>query len=274
VSGSGVLNADHYDCCSTHAGIDGDASRSGDAELHVGPAGHGKRMPTAQVGTIFTSRSFVEKAKLTATLDQFDVAKVRYLEDLRPHFKLLDKLWLIFYALRFPSSAIRHAAPDETAVILFTSGSEGKPKGVALSHRSILSNCYQMHAIIDIGCNDKFLTALPLFHSFGLGGHDPTADNRLPNFLLSIAAALSRDPGVDLRPGLHGAFRNQHVPGKLREIRASLRFLQAALRGERRRKAERRSAPRLRGALRDPNSGGVRGDGMLARHFGKYAGGE
>jgi len=123
----------------------------------------------AQVGTIFTSRAFVEKAKLTATLDQFDVAKVRYLEDLRPHFKLWDKLWLIFYALRFPGAAIRHAVPDETAVVLFTSGSEGKPKGVALSHRSILSNCYQMHAIIDIGCNDKFLTALPLFHSFGLG---------------------------------------------------------------------------------------------------------
>jgi acyl-[acyl-carrier-protein]-phospholipid O-acyltransferase/long-chain-fatty-acid--[acyl-carrier-protein] ligase len=122
----------------------------------------------AQVKTIFTSRAFVEKAKLAPLLEKLDLAKVLYLEDLRPQFTLGDKLWLMLFALRFPSAAIKHARPDEAAVVLFTSGSEGRPKGVALSHQSILSNCAQMHAVIDIGCRDKFLSALPLFHSFGL----------------------------------------------------------------------------------------------------------
>jgi acyl-[acyl-carrier-protein]-phospholipid O-acyltransferase/long-chain-fatty-acid--[acyl-carrier-protein] ligase len=53
-------------------------------------------------------------------------------------------------------------------VVLFTSGSEGKPKGVALSHASIMANCAQSRAVIEISYRDKFLNALPLFHSFGL----------------------------------------------------------------------------------------------------------
>jgi acyl-[acyl-carrier-protein]-phospholipid O-acyltransferase/long-chain-fatty-acid--[acyl-carrier-protein] ligase len=122
----------------------------------------------AKVKTIFTSRVFVEKAKLGAMLNEFRGARVLYLEDLRPQFGLADKLWLMLFALRFPRAAMRRARPEQMAVVLFTSGSEGRPKGVALSHRSILSNCAQIRAVIEFGCRDKFLNALPLFHSFGL----------------------------------------------------------------------------------------------------------
>ena len=60
-----------------------------------------------------------------------------------------------------------HRAPDDPAAILFTSGSEGVPKGVVLSHRNILANAAQGAARIDFGRTDKVFNVLPLFHSFG-----------------------------------------------------------------------------------------------------------
>jgi acyl-[acyl-carrier-protein]-phospholipid O-acyltransferase/long-chain-fatty-acid--[acyl-carrier-protein] ligase len=58
--------------------------------------------------------------------------------------------------------------PGDTAVILFTSGSEGVPKGVALTHRNILANIRQMLAVTDLQDTDRVFNCLPLFHSFGL----------------------------------------------------------------------------------------------------------
>src|ERR1700720_4938463 len=58
--------------------------------------------------------------------------------------------------------------PDDPAVILFTSGSEGVPKGVVLSHRNMLANAAQARARIDFGRTDKVFNVLPVFHSFGL----------------------------------------------------------------------------------------------------------
>src|SRR3970282_429203 len=58
--------------------------------------------------------------------------------------------------------------PEETAVVLFTSGSEARPKGVALSHRALLANIAQMGAVIDYGPNDRFLNSLPMYHSYSL----------------------------------------------------------------------------------------------------------
>jgi acyl-[acyl-carrier-protein]-phospholipid O-acyltransferase / long-chain-fatty-acid--[acyl-carrier-protein] ligase len=122
----------------------------------------------AEIKTIFASRAFIEKAKLTAMMENFTAARVMYLEDLRKHFGIVDKLWLVLFALRFPKAAMKKSKPGDMAVVLFTSGSEGKPKGVALSHSSILANCAQSRSVIEISHQDKFLNALPLFHSFGL----------------------------------------------------------------------------------------------------------
>jgi acyl-[acyl-carrier-protein]-phospholipid O-acyltransferase/long-chain-fatty-acid--[acyl-carrier-protein] ligase len=122
----------------------------------------------AEIKTIFASRAFIEKAKLTVMMENFSAARVMYLEDVRKHFGIADKLWLILFALRFPRAAMKRTRPQDMAVVLFTSGSEGKPKGVALSHASILANCDQSRAVIEISHRDKFLNALPLFHSFGL----------------------------------------------------------------------------------------------------------
>ena len=65
--------------------------------------------------------------------------------------------------------------PDDWAVILFTSGTEGLPKGVVLSHRNMLTNVAQVAARIDFGREDRLFNALPVFHSFGLHGRRGSA---------------------------------------------------------------------------------------------------
>lgn len=121
----------------------------------------------AGIRTVFTSRAFVEKGKLHALIESLP-AQVLFLEDLRPKFTLIDKLWLVLWAQRVPRAVRHRARPSDPAVILFTSGSEGMPKGVVLSHESILANVAQIAAAFPFGPSDRFLSALPLFHAFGL----------------------------------------------------------------------------------------------------------
>jgi len=125
----------------------------------------------ADIHTLITSRAFLEQGKLTDKVAALQGLRIIYLEDIREHITLWDKLWWIGFARWMPHAATRcGTTPEDTAAILFTSGSEGKPKGVALSHRAILANISQIRSVIDITTEDKFLNALPLFHSFGLTG--------------------------------------------------------------------------------------------------------
>ena len=127
-------------------------------------------LKAAKIKTVITSKSFLDKAPFGHLVKRLEGVKITYLEDLRPMLTLGDKLWLILYALRFPRAAIKPGKPNEPAVVLFTSGSEGKPKGVVLSHDAILANVAQILSTFDITSRDKFLTAMPLFHAFGLTG--------------------------------------------------------------------------------------------------------
>lgn len=133
----------------------------------AGTAGIQNACIAAGVRTIITSRKFIEVAKLETILSGLREVRLVYLEDLRPHFNLWDKLWLMGFALWAPSLAVQKAQADEPAVVLFTSGSEGKPKGVVHSHRGILANIAQIRAVIDFSPSDKFMVTLPLFHAFG-----------------------------------------------------------------------------------------------------------
>jgi acyl-[acyl-carrier-protein]-phospholipid O-acyltransferase/long-chain-fatty-acid--[acyl-carrier-protein] ligase len=123
---------------------------------------------TAQIRIILSSKAFLERAKLTEKVALLEDVKIVLLEDLRPQFGIGDKLWLMLWAMRFPRRVVADVRPEDPAVILFTSGSEGKPKGVVLSHRAIVSNIAQVKAVYEFSNKDKFLAALPLFHSFGL----------------------------------------------------------------------------------------------------------
>jgi acyl-[acyl-carrier-protein]-phospholipid O-acyltransferase / long-chain-fatty-acid--[acyl-carrier-protein] ligase len=119
----------------------------------------------ADIKHIVTSRTFVERAhldKIVAALAP-DL-NVIFLEDVRGEITWGDKLRGLFAARR----PLVQRAADDPAAILFTSGSEGVPKGVVLSHRNILANAAQAEARIDFGRTDKVFNILPLFHSFGL----------------------------------------------------------------------------------------------------------
>jgi acyl-[acyl-carrier-protein]-phospholipid O-acyltransferase/long-chain-fatty-acid--[acyl-carrier-protein] ligase len=122
----------------------------------------------AKLKHIVTSRVFLERLGLGVRA--FDDAGIKFvfLEDVRKQISLREKLFAWLGSLLNARLQGEEVSADETALVLFTSGSEGVPKGVALTHRNVMANIRQMLAVIDLVQTDRFFNALPLFHSFGL----------------------------------------------------------------------------------------------------------
>ena len=117
---------------------------------------------------LITSRVFLAKAKLDVAPMEAAGIEFIYLEDIRKQISRLAKLW-VFLKHRLMLGQVRFNIPaDRTAVILFTSGSEGVPKGVELSPRNILANLRQLFSAVAVMDTDSLFNCLPMFHSFGL----------------------------------------------------------------------------------------------------------
>lgn len=123
---------------------------------------------TAQVRIVVMSLAFVKTAKMEDAVKMMEEAgvKIIYLEKAAKEIGLWDKInaYLRYKIKRVPIKK----GGNRKAVILFTSGSEGTPKAVVLSHANIISNIKQMSAIETINVTDTVFNALPMFHSFGL----------------------------------------------------------------------------------------------------------
>lgn len=133
----------------------------------------------AKIKNVITSRQFIEKGKLYAEADALNQSvKLIYLEDIAQTITRNDKLKAFWQSLTadhwYPKTA---PDPHSTAVVLFTSGSEGTPKGVVLSHQNVLANLRQLESRISFTPQDVVLNFLPMFHSFGF-----TVGSMLPIF--------------------------------------------------------------------------------------------
>jgi len=129
----------------------------------------------AEIKTVYTSKRFISKLTkrgidLSALLAQVEVV---YLEDLKAQLNKVDGFKTLLLVKCLPTWALqklycKNQNPQEVAAILFSSGSEGLPKGVQLSHQNIMANLKQVAEVLNAEGDDVIMASLPLFHAFGL----------------------------------------------------------------------------------------------------------
>jgi acyl-[acyl-carrier-protein]-phospholipid O-acyltransferase/long-chain-fatty-acid--[acyl-carrier-protein] ligase len=123
---------------------------------------------TAPLKTIVTARKFIELAGLDRLIRELSQnLDIIYLEDLKEEIGLSGKLRAVLGPI-FPKLFLPRVSPEDTGVILFTSGTEGHPKGVVLTHSNILANIEQIEQHVKIEPTDIFFNPLPTFHCYGL----------------------------------------------------------------------------------------------------------
>lgn len=122
---------------------------------------------TAELKSIITSQKFVDAFELQPLVDELSTQiQFIFLEDIRDQIGGLDKILGLMTSPKFLPGSLKD--PQDEAVVLFTSGSEGVPKGVVLSHQNVVSNIEQIQSMLSLLPSQTILNALPTFHCFGL----------------------------------------------------------------------------------------------------------
>ncbi|MEA1954855.1 MAG: acyl-[ACP]--phospholipid O-acyltransferase [Campylobacterota bacterium] len=152
-------------------------------------------LKVANISSVVASKQFVTKLKakgfdMTAVLEGVEVI---YLEEIKEQMSRAKGVLMLMLVKMLPASLlsmlfIKNSHLEETAAILFSSGSEGTPKGIALSHKNIMGNIKQTNTLLNPTDNDVMLGTLPIFHSFGL-----TVTTLLP-LIEGIPVASHPDP--------------------------------------------------------------------------------
>lgn len=179
--------------------------------------------------TIICSRKLLEKLKLEP------IEGMIFLEDIAAEIKLSDKLPALLKSKGSAKSIqkkVHHGGDDETAVILFTSGSEKEPKAVQLTHKSIGHNVDNIPKIIDLNPSHVFLANLPLFHVFGITANFwlpitlGTSIVAYPNPLdYKVICGLVKQYGVTLMagtPSFYYGYLKKSSPGDFTSMKFAL----------------------------------------------------
>jgi acyl-[acyl-carrier-protein]-phospholipid O-acyltransferase/long-chain-fatty-acid--[acyl-carrier-protein] ligase len=139
------------------------------------PQAYQSAVEQAGIKTVVSSKRFLGKLKTKGFDTDALTANVTilYLEDLAASFTSRKRSLYFLLASLLPASLLKtifckHIENESTAAILFSSGSEGSPKGVMLSHKNIMANLKQTADVLNIQGNDAIMASLPLFHAFGL----------------------------------------------------------------------------------------------------------
>jgi acyl-[acyl-carrier-protein]-phospholipid O-acyltransferase / long-chain-fatty-acid--[acyl-carrier-protein] ligase len=124
-----------------------------------------------ELETLITSKAFLERVHIEPP------ARAIMLEDLAEKPGFFERLTAALISWLLPvrlvekcAGARKRISLDDTATIIFSSGSTGDPKGVVLTHYNVASNVEQLNQVFMLGANDKILGILPFFHSFGFTG--------------------------------------------------------------------------------------------------------
>lgn len=167
----------------------------------------------AEVKHIYTSRKFLDKMlERGMNLESFfPNSKLLMLEDIREEISTISRLVTLLKAILYPASVIqksyfKEVEMNDTAAILFSSGSEGSPKGVELTHSNITANAKQ--AAIELGAveSDVIMSTLPTFHAFGfaittlmpLSEGIPIVCHADPKDVTTIASGIQKYSGTIL----------------------------------------------------------------------------
>jgi acyl-[acyl-carrier-protein]-phospholipid O-acyltransferase/long-chain-fatty-acid--[acyl-carrier-protein] ligase len=125
---------------------------------------------TAEISHIITSSKFIEVGGYEHLVDTLSSkVQIHILEEIKENLGGIDKLRAAV-GEKLPLLARRSLKPDSPAVILFTSGTEGAPKGVVLTHANLVANVEQIRNHVQLEPGDIFFNPLPIFHSYGLTG--------------------------------------------------------------------------------------------------------
>ena len=167
----------------------------------------------AEVKHIYTSRKFLDKMQERGIDLElfFPDSKLLMLEDIKAEISTLSRIGTLLKAILLPASMIqksyfKNVSMNDTAAILFSSGSEGSPKGVELSHSNIAANAKQ--AAIELGAveSDVIMSTLPTFHAFGfaittlmpLSEGIPIVCHADPKDVTTIASGIQKYSGTIL----------------------------------------------------------------------------